>query len=224
MLVSYRSQKSQKETAPQATVEGVLNYLSENTLYILKKWRQKNCRWCASVYQCVWCLSMQSHRACKCACKLPCPWPWYADASRDTIYSRLKSLMDWRFHIQIMQMSALLLVLALSLHSIFEGLALGLQTSDSDVWQVHSSSLIFRILQDTRKSGYFQLFYALIIHESLVGFSLGIRLVQSKLDIWSVLICAVTFSLMSPLGNNPIIINIKNLLDENIAIIFWWYW
>jgi len=74
---------------------------------------------------------------------------------------------------------SLMLVVALSLHSLFEGLAIGLQpTFDATM----------------------QLFLALALHKCIIAFSLGLNMVQSKLTTRAIIISSVTFSVASPLG------------------------
>uniref|UniRef100_A0A0K0DW96 Zinc transporter ZIP3 n=1 Tax=Strongyloides stercoralis TaxID=6248 RepID=A0A0K0DW96_STRER len=65
-------------------------------------------------------------------------------------------------------MRAILLVFALSLHAVFEGLSL--------------------------------VFGALFIHKTLIGFSLGIRLVQSKLKTITIIMCCAVFAGMVLIG------------------------
>ncbi|XP_005090365.1 zinc transporter ZIP1 [Aplysia californica] len=73
----------------------------------------------------------------------------------------------------------LLLLLALSLHSVFEGLTIGLQLSVGEVLGI---------------------FAALVLHKSILSFSLGMNLVQSKLSVKSAIKSVVVFSLSSPVG------------------------
>ena len=73
----------------------------------------------------------------------------------------------------------LMLAVVLSVHSIFEGLALGLETNVSTI---------------------IQLFLAIAIHKSVVAFSLGLNMVQSGLSYVSMLISLSVFCLASPLG------------------------
>lgn len=72
-----------------------------------------------------------------------------------------------------------ILLLALSLHAVFEGLAVGLQTT---------------------KNGVIQIFSALVLHKCILGFSLGLNLVQSRLSRGACLRGAFVFSIMSPIG------------------------
>ncbi|XP_064608307.1 zinc transporter ZIP1-like [Liolophura sinensis] len=74
---------------------------------------------------------------------------------------------------------SLLLLLALSLHSVFEGLAVGLQQKAVDVLAV---------------------FAALALHKCVLSFSLGLSLVQSELSNGGIIRSVVLFSLSSPLG------------------------
>uniref|UniRef100_A0A0N5AIQ4 Zinc transporter ZIP1 n=1 Tax=Syphacia muris TaxID=451379 RepID=A0A0N5AIQ4_9BILA len=70
-------------------------------------------------------------------------------------------------------MRAALLVMALSLHAVFEGLSLG-------------------VIQDA--NSLLQVFLALILHKSIIAFSLGLRLVQSKMRVFTVVVCCIIFT------------------------------
>ena len=74
---------------------------------------------------------------------------------------------------------SLVLVVALSLHSLFEGLAIGLQPTFDDT---------------------LQLFMALALHKCILAFSLGLNMVQSKLSTHAIVISSLLFSLSSPVG------------------------
>ena len=74
---------------------------------------------------------------------------------------------------------SLLLLTALSLHSVFEGLAVGLQGTASQVLQI---------------------FAALALHKSIIAFSLGINLSQSRLSLAAIIRSNLLFSITSPLG------------------------
>ncbi|CAK5089698.1 unnamed protein product [Meloidogyne enterolobii] len=73
----------------------------------------------------------------------------------------------------------LLMVFALSLHAVFEGLSVGMMTDVNLLLQV---------------------FFALLIHKTIVGFSLGLRLVQSRLHPPTVVLCCAVFSLQVCIG------------------------
>ena len=75
---------------------------------------------------------------------------------------------------------SLVLIIALSLHSLFEGLAIGLQPTFDDTMQ---------------------LFLALALHKCILAFSLGLNMVQSKLGTRVIVVSSVIFSLASPIGN-----------------------
>ncbi|XP_046677975.1 zinc transporter ZIP1-like isoform X3 [Homalodisca vitripennis] len=74
---------------------------------------------------------------------------------------------------------SVLLLTVLSLHSLFEGLAIGLQNNIESI---------------------FNIFAAVMIHKLIVAFSVGLSLLQSKLHMASVLSLDVLFALMSPSG------------------------
>lgn len=74
---------------------------------------------------------------------------------------------------------SLLLLLALSLHSIFEGLAIGLQPNVDEVLQI---------------------FAAVALHKSVIAFSLSLNLVQSNLKKGSILKLTSIFCVAAPIG------------------------
>ncbi|XP_075425062.1 zinc transporter ZIP2, partial [Ascaphus truei] len=74
---------------------------------------------------------------------------------------------------------SLVLFCSLSVHSVFEGLAIGLQTN-------YSSAL--------------QISIAVLIHKGIIVFSLSLKLVQSMVRPAWLLTYIVAFSLMSPIG------------------------
>ncbi|KAK6190828.1 hypothetical protein SNE40_002607 [Patella caerulea] len=75
---------------------------------------------------------------------------------------------------------AVLLLIALSFHTIFDGLAIGLQDLDTDVWQVLA---------------------AISIHKALVAFCLGLQLFQAYMQRFrTAVILIALFSIMSPIG------------------------
>lgn len=72
-----------------------------------------------------------------------------------------------------------LLVLALALHSVLEGLALGLQEGEGAVLRVC---------------------LALLLHKCAVAFSLALKLLRGHLRPPAVALCMALFAMMSPLG------------------------
>lgn len=72
-----------------------------------------------------------------------------------------------------------LLVLALALHSVLEGLALGLQEAEGAVLRVC---------------------LALLLHKCAVAFSMALKLLRGRLRPPAVAACLILFSMMSPLG------------------------
>ncbi|XP_029354143.1 zinc transporter ZIP1 [Echeneis naucrates] len=72
-----------------------------------------------------------------------------------------------------------ILFLSLSLHSVFEGLAIGLQNTDSKVLEIC---------------------IAILVHKSIIVFSLSVKLVQSAVRPLWVVTYIVVFAMMSPLG------------------------
>ena len=74
---------------------------------------------------------------------------------------------------------AVILVLTLSLHSIFEGIAVGIQLEENDA---------------------LGLFVAVVLHKSIIAFSLGLSLAKTRLRFSTMLWAITLFSFMSPLG------------------------
>uniref|UniRef100_A0A8C1UE54 Solute carrier family 39 member 1 n=1 Tax=Cyprinus carpio TaxID=7962 RepID=A0A8C1UE54_CYPCA len=90
-----------------------------------------------------------------------------------------------------------MLFLSLSLHSVFEGLAIGLQTTDTKVLEIC---------------------VAILVHKSIIVFSLSVKLVQSGVrPLWVMLYVAV-FAVMSPLGIGIGIIVIEAHLEAGAFI------
>ncbi|KAL8184564.1 UNVERIFIED_CONTAM: hypothetical protein K2H54_020504 [Gekko kuhli] len=85
-------------------------------------------------------------------------------------------------HVDLNSHSAIrcfVLLLALSLHSVFEGLAVGLQEGSAQALEIC---------------------LALVIHKGAIAFSLSFKLLQSRLRVQAVAGCLILFSVMSPLG------------------------
>ncbi|XP_067664329.1 zinc transporter ZIP1-like [Haliotis asinina] len=77
-------------------------------------------------------------------------------------------------------LGAFLVLIALSFHTIFDGLAVGLQQDSTEVWEV---------------------FVAISIHKSLVAFCLGLQLFKAFMQNFKKpFACLCFFSLMSPIG------------------------
>lgn len=72
-----------------------------------------------------------------------------------------------------------MMVFAISLHSMFEGLSVGLQPSNQVLLQI---------------------LIALLIHKSIIAFSIGVQLVEADLKTSVVLVCLGIFAAMAPLG------------------------
>ncbi|KAM5170435.1 zinc transporter ZIP1-like [Mantella aurantiaca] len=72
-----------------------------------------------------------------------------------------------------------MLILSLSLHSIFEGIAIGLQNGQSEVLQIA---------------------IAILIHKSIIAVSLSLLLMQSNVKTRWFVMSIVMFALMSPVG------------------------
>lgn len=73
----------------------------------------------------------------------------------------------------------ILLVMALSLHAVFEGLSLGLVSGMREIMQI---------------------FFVLLVHKTVIGFSLGVRLVKSALSLTMALVCSIIFAAQIIIG------------------------
>ena len=74
---------------------------------------------------------------------------------------------------------SIMLLLALSFHSVFEGVAIGLQENSGQLLSI---------------------FIAVIVHKAVMAFSLGLNIAQSSLTLRSFVLSNVIFSLSSPVG------------------------
>ncbi|KAH7727537.1 ZIP Zinc transporter [Aphelenchoides avenae] len=94
-------------------------------------------------------------------------------AAEDDSVSEASQIVDSHFGLQHSTVRVVLLVMALSLHAVFEGLSLGM-------------------IPDV--TALLQIFAALAIHKTVIGFSLGIRLVQSSLRTFQIVLCCCIFA------------------------------
>ncbi|XP_030622007.1 zinc transporter ZIP1 [Chanos chanos] len=90
-----------------------------------------------------------------------------------------------------------MLFLSLSLHSVFEGLAIGLQTTDTKVLEIC---------------------IAILIHKSIIVFSLSVKLVQSQVKPLWVVGYVCIFAAMSPLGIAVGILVTEAQLESGVLI------
>ncbi|KAG8224109.1 hypothetical protein J437_LFUL001803 [Ladona fulva] len=77
------------------------------------------------------------------------------------------------------KLRSVLLLMALSVHSLFEGLAVGLQPNVDDVLQI---------------------FVAVAFHKLVIAFSLGLNLAQSELKLGSMIKSILLFCVSTPIG------------------------
>lgn len=84
-----------------------------------------------------------------------------------------------QFESEHSNLRSLLLLLALSFHSVFEGLAIGLQNS---------------------KENMLTIFVAVMLHKAIMAFSLGLNIAQSSFSVKAFIASSLVFSLASPLG------------------------
>ncbi|KAJ8981534.1 hypothetical protein NQ317_006695 [Molorchus minor] len=88
-------------------------------------------------------------------------------------------VIDYSGHPSVVIIRGFLVVLALSVHELFEGLSVGLETSASNVWYM---------------------FGAVAAHKLVIAFCIGVELVTSGLKTIFVIIFIFTFAVVSPLG------------------------
>ena len=81
--------------------------------------------------------------------------------------------------LQHSSLRSIMLLLALSFHSVFEGVAIGLQENSGQLLSI---------------------FIAVIVHKAVMAFSLGLNIAQSSLTQRSFILSNVIFSLSSPVG------------------------
>uniref|UniRef100_A0A8C5QFW6 Zinc transporter ZIP1 n=1 Tax=Leptobrachium leishanense TaxID=445787 RepID=A0A8C5QFW6_9ANUR len=96
--------------------------------------------------------------------------------SHDVEHGRRHFHVDFNAHSSF---RSFVLILSLSLHSIFEGIAIGLQSAQTEVLQIT---------------------IAILIHKSIIAVSLSLLLLQSKVQARWFVLSMVMFALMSPIG------------------------
>jgi len=89
-----------------------------------------------------------------------------------------------------------LVILALSLHAVFEGIAMGLTRETKGVWY---------------------LFFAIASHKYVISFCVGMQFINSGLKTWVICIYVSTFALISPVGVAIGILLIETLESEASA-------
>lgn len=98
---------------------------------------------------------------------------------RQTSHDSQKDILRKKEHQTEGSIRTYILVLALSMHSVFEGLALGLIVE------------VDRLIQ---------IAVAVMIHKSIIAFAMGVSMVQHKMTLGTVIKAAVIFSIMGPIG------------------------
>ncbi|XP_031826805.1 zinc transporter ZIP3 isoform X3 [Nomia melanderi] len=91
----------------------------------------------------------------------------------------LPVIMDEKDDFVISSLRGLLIVLGLSVHELFEGLAIGLESSATYVWYM---------------------FGAVAAHKFVIAFCIGVELIASKTRQYLSIIYVCTFAVVSPLG------------------------
>ncbi|XP_075063952.1 zinc transporter ZIP1 [Mixophyes fleayi] len=95
---------------------------------------------------------------------------------RDVEHSKHHFHVDFNAHSSF---RCFILMMSLSLHSVFEGISIGLQNQQSEVLQIA---------------------IAILVHKSIIAVSLSLLLMQSNVQTRWFVLSIVMFSLMSPLG------------------------
>ncbi|XP_059471087.1 zinc transporter ZIP1-like isoform X3 [Neocloeon triangulifer] len=96
--------------------------------------------------------------------------------------ARRKSSIFWRrpkLHSLFTNLSALIAVLALSFHAVFEGLAVGLESSATNVWYLMG---------------------AVAAHKFVIAFCVGVELLVSNTSFLLVVLSVGVFAIVTPLG------------------------
>lgn len=98
----------------------------------------------------------------------------------------------------VVSLRGLLVVLALSIHELFEGLAVGLEKSTSNVWYMLG---------------------AVAAHKLVIAFCVGVELVANKTRLALTIVYVFIFAIVSPLGIGlGILLNLReNTEDDNIT-------
>ncbi|XP_063781948.1 zinc transporter ZIP1 isoform X2 [Pseudophryne corroboree] len=100
----------------------------------------------------------------------------HTSLDREVEISRRHFHVDFNAHSSF---RCFILMMSLSLHSVFEGIAIGLQNEQSEVLQIA---------------------VAILIHKSIIAVSLSLLLMQSNVQTRWFVLSIVMFALMSPLG------------------------
>ncbi|RLU19196.1 hypothetical protein DMN91_007753 [Ooceraea biroi] len=94
-------------------------------------------------------------------------------------HSHLPTIMDDNDDFLITSLRGLLIVLGLSVHELFEGLAIGLESSAGHVWYM---------------------FLAVASHKFVIAFCIGVELIASRTRRYLSIIYVCTFAVVSPIG------------------------
>uniref|UniRef100_A0A0C9R6C4 Slc39a3 protein n=1 Tax=Fopius arisanus TaxID=64838 RepID=A0A0C9R6C4_9HYME len=89
------------------------------------------------------------------------------------------AVLDDKSNFVLTSLRGLLIVLGLSVHELFEGLAIGLESSANYVWYM---------------------FAAVAVHKFVIAFCIGVELIASKTNRWLSIAYICTFAVVSPLG------------------------
>jgi solute carrier family 39 (zinc transporter), member 1/2/3 len=98
----------------------------------------------------------------------------------------------------LINIRGLLIVLALSVHELFEGLAVGLESETSYVWY---------------------LFGAVASHKLVIAFCVGVELVVNKTKFWLAFAYVFTYAIVSPIGIGIGILISNSESETNSAVI-----
>uniref|UniRef100_T1GAW1 Zinc/iron permease n=1 Tax=Megaselia scalaris TaxID=36166 RepID=T1GAW1_MEGSC len=101
------------------------------------------------------------------------------DCSAEGHHSHLPTDLDLGSDMIVSSLRGLLVVLALSIHELFEGLAVGLEPSSSKVWLMFGS---------------------VSAHKLVLAFCVGVELIVTKTRTWLAMVYVLTFAIVSPLG------------------------
>lgn len=108
--------------------------------------------------------------------------------------------------IVVSSIRGLLIVLALSVHELFEGLAVGLQSTTTSVWYM---------------------FGAVAAHKLVIAFCIGVELMVTKTRTWLAMLYVFVFAIVSPMGigvgiilsnaNNAEVFEVASVILQGLA-------
>ena len=91
--------------------------------------------------------------------------------------------------------------MALSFHAVFEGLAIGLESTPADVWKLFAGDFCLIIHSNFMFIfGFTYILAAIATHKFVIAFCIGLELMSAETRKIYYVIYMTTFALVSPLG------------------------